>query len=233
MPLPINRDCIAGDTRFRTGQQPFLAYQAISQCGLPDIGTTDDGELQGVFTPDSRSIARPGIWRQALVKLGQTLAMLGGDRHRIAEAQLIGSADCWQCRAAFGLVRQEHNRFARAPQPIGKMAVGLSNTFTRVDDEQRDIDIGERTLGLRLHPLGQRSGGGLLETGCIYDAESQVGDPSLTLAPIAGDTRRIVDEGEPPADKPVEQRGFSDIRASEYHYRKTHDGDPPRQSFQR
>src|ERR1700747_19804 len=104
------------------------------------------------------------------------------------------------------------------------MAVRLGNALSRGEDEQRDIGVGERALGLGLHPPGKRARDGLLEPGRVDDSETQIGDPSFTLAPVARDTGGIVDESNTPTDEPVEQGGFANIRAAENRDAKTHNG---------
>ena len=47
------------------------------------------------------------------------------------------------------------------------------------------------------------------------DGETQVAELRLALAAVAGDARRVVDQRQPPADQPVEQRRLADIRPAD------------------
>ena len=40
-------------------------------------------------------------------------------------------------------------------------------------------------------------------------------EPRLALAPVAGDAGTVVDERQLPADEPVEERRFADVRPSD------------------
>src|SRR5690606_5799154 len=56
---------------------------------------------------------------------------------------------------------------------------------------------------------------GILVAGGIDQREGQIADPADALAPVAGDARRIIDNGELSAHQPVEQRGFADVWPSD------------------
>ena len=43
----------------------------------------------------------------------------------------------------------------------------------------------------------------------------EVAEPRLALAPVAGDARQVVDQRQPPADQPVEQRRLADVRPAD------------------
>ncbi len=139
--------------------------------------------------------------RQPLVKPGQPLAVLGRDRHRVAEAEPVGFADPGEGRAAFGLVGDQHHRLARSPQPGGEVAVGFGHAVTRVDDEQRHIGVGERALGLRLHAAGERGRRRLFEPGGVDRAKTEIGDMGFALAAIAGQPGGVVDQRRAAADR--------------------------------
>ena len=125
-PGPVNGDCIAGDPGFGTGQQALFADQTVDEGRFADVWTTNDRELQRLYRRIRRHPFRPrtlrGERRQPLVELGQPLAVLGRNRYRIAEAKPISFADAGKCRAAFGLVGDQNDRLAAAPQPIARNA---------------------------------------------------------------------------------------------------------------
>ena len=92
----------------------------------------------------------------------------------------------------------------------------------RVDDQERHIGVGERPLGLRLHAPGERGRRRLFEPGGVDHAEFEIGDAGLALAAVAGQPGRVVDQRQPAADQPVEQRRLADIGAAEDGDRKAH-----------
>src|SRR3546814_9557355 len=74
-------------------------------------------------------------------------------------------------RPAFGLVGDEHDRRGRSAQPAGDLLVERHQPRARVDQEQRDIGLAHRRLGLHAHPPWQRRGVVILITRGIDDAE--------------------------------------------------------------
>ena len=91
------------------------------------------------------------------------------------------------------------------------MLVERGDAGSRVDDEEHDIGIGDGTIGLPPHARGQAVVHHLLEPGRVDDAEIEIGEPRLPFAPVARHPRRVVDQGEPLPDQPVEQRRLADI----------------------
>ena len=121
--------------------------------------------------------------------------MPGRDRHRIAEPEGIGLADLAQHGTALGLVGDEDDRFADAPQPLGEMLVGRGHPLPRVDDQERDVGLVEGALGLRPHPADEAVGRRLLEPGGVDQIARDIGDAPPALAAVAGHPGQIVDQG--------------------------------------
>jgi hypothetical protein len=94
-------DRIAGDARFRPGQQPVFADHRVDQRRLAGVGTPDDGDAQRfvgvsvlIISGEARHrrrhrsvSSRRYRMAQRLMQLANALAMLGGERQRIAQAQ--------------------------------------------------------------------------------------------------------------------------------------------------
>ena len=96
------------------------------------------------------------------------------------------------------------------------MLVERRHAGARVDQEQtRASAERDRRLGLRAHPPGEAVGRRLVEAGGVDRGEVEVAEPRLALAAVAGHAGQVVDERQPPADQPVEQRRLADIRPAD------------------
>ena len=144
--------------------------------------------------------------------------MLGGNRQRFAEAQFIGFVECWFMPPALGLVGDEDDGLATAADPAGEFAVGRGYAGAGIEDEEHDIAVIHRHLGLRTHAGFEAVALDVVEAGRIEDAEAQVAKPRLAFAAVTGDAGLVIDEGDLAADEPVEQGRLADIRPP-------HDGD--------
>ena len=122
------------------GQQPLLAEQPVDQRRLAGIGAADHGDADRAWWPGllaaafafgigrlrvGRGHGRIGKRRaQRLVEIGEALAVLGRDRDRLAEPELVGLEHAGPRCPALALVGDQDRRLARAAHEIGKRAVG-------------------------------------------------------------------------------------------------------------
>ncbi len=199
----------------------------IDEGRLPRVGPADDGH------PDRTiAIGLPGVdilvglvlglfirlrhqHPQRIVEFAEALAMLGRNLHGVAKPERVGLHRAELAVLALALVRQQHHRLVGAARQIGKTAVGGGQPQAGIDDKQQGIGGLDCRFGLLLHPCGQRTAWALVEAGGVDDGEFQVAEPPFALAAIAGHARLIVDQREPLADQPVEQRRFADIRPAD------------------
>ena len=155
VPVPVDRDRIARDPRFGPGDQPVLAEHAVDQRRLARVRAPDDRQLQrrvGTRRPP-RSSASPSspleMRQQRLEQVAHALAMLGRQLDRIAEAQRQRLEDarsrpralppCWRpARPGWSTPRSQ-----RAISSSSGTMPGA-----RVEQEQRDIGLRDRRLGL-------------------------------------------------------------------------------------
>ena len=144
--------------------------------------------------------------------------MLGRYCQRLAEAEAISLVRARLPGAALALVGDKQRGLAGLAHQIRKGAVVGEDAGAGIDHEQDEIGIGQRGLRLRPHAPGQSLGGCVFEAGGIDDAKGQIAEVRHGLAPVTGDARPVVHERDTPADQPVEQRRFADVRPA-------HDGD--------
>ena len=117
--------------------------------------------------------------------------------------------------SALRLVGDQDDRLADRAQHLGEMPVERRHAGAGVDQEQADVGRAHGGLGLgRIRPA-RLSGRGVVEAGGVDGGELEVAEPRLALAPVAGDARAVVDQRQPPADQPVEQRRLADIRPAD------------------
>ena len=85
-------------------------------------------------------------------------------------------------------------------------------TRAGVDHHQGEIRRIDRTFRLATHAILETAGRGFLETGRVDNTKLQSGKAGIALAPVARDAGLVVDNRVLPADQPVEQCRFADIR---------------------
>ncbi len=148
--------------------------------------------------------------------------MLGRDRDAARRARGRRPRARRRAAAALGLVGDEDDGLAGAAQPVGEMAIERRHAGARIDEEERDVGVGERALGLRPHARGELARRRLLEPGGIDDAEAQIAEARLGLAAVARHAGRVVHQRQALAGEAVEQRRFADIGPAEDGHRQRH-----------
>ncbi len=243
-PVPFDRDAVAGDAGFRTGQQAVFTEEAVDERRLARIRAANDGDAQRLglvinrlfvfFVFAARLAARQNDIRLRLIHLRResgvfadcldngvtqvdhALAMFGGDRARVTKAEGKGVVETGIGTARFRLVGHQHHRLAATAQHFGQRLVGRRQARLGVHDKQRHIGFVNRRFRLRPHAALKRFRPGLLQTGGIDDGETQVDQLRLAGAAVTGDTRRVVHQRQFLSDQTVEKRGLADIGAPDY-----------------
>src|SRR5690606_30693948 len=96
--------------------------------------------------------------------------------------------------SSLGLVRRDDARRGMASQPAADLLVERRKSLASVNEEQRDVGLADRRVGLGAHPPGQRLGIFLFEAGSVDDPETKIVEAALALAPVASDPRPVVDQ---------------------------------------
>jgi hypothetical protein len=91
-----------------------------------------------------------------------------------------------------------------------------------IDDEEHHVGFRDGRLGLLAHAAGERRVARLLKAGGVDQPEAQRAEFRISLAPVAGDARQIMNERLAAPDQAIEKRRFPDIRPAD-------DGDGERQ----
>ena len=88
--------------------------------------------------------------------------------------------------------------------------IGVRPARASITSSATSARSSERSVCARMRPA-RRVRRRFLEAGRVDQAEVEIGDMALALAAVASDARQIIDERQPPADKPVEQCRLADI----------------------
>ena len=207
------------------GEQPLLAEQPVDQRRLAGIRPADHGDADragaAVRPPLRPSRRLRGRFRQRgaqrVVEIGQALAVLGRDRDRLAETERIGFEPAApRPRVPSLLLATRIDRLAGLAHQIGEGAVGrrqvrrARRSRRRSHRPARSRPRSAPACGRTEFPAPPPPSPAVSIT-----VKSRSPRRRLALAAVAGDARRVVDQRQPPADQPVEQRRLADIRPAD------------------
>ena len=130
--------------------------------------------------------------------------MLSRQRDRLAKAQTVGLHQARFGGTSFRLVGDQVHVLARPAQHLGKALIERGNAGARIDHEQDDVGLADGELGLLAHAVFEAAIGDILIAGGVEHPELQLGDMALRLAAVTRDAGGIIDQGDLPADEPVE-----------------------------
>ena len=136
--------------------------------------------------------------------------MQRADRVRLAEPEGEELPALVLAAVVVGLVGDDDDVVAAAPQPVGDRLVVVGHPDRGVDDEQHDVGVahGRLDLAADLH----------LEVAAARHPPAGVDDPERHAEPlglerlaVAGDAGPVLDDRRLLADDPVEQRALADV----------------------
>src|SRR5262249_43858627 len=159
---------------------------------------------------------------QRLVELRQTLAMFGTDRNRIAETEPIGIKCASLAGAAFAFIGDENDALASLANHVRERTICSGGAGSRVNQKQNGIGLGDRRRCVRLHRSGEALAPGVFQAGGTDHLEGEIAELCVAFTPIPRHSRPIVDEREPAANEPVEQRRFANVRPADDRNGKGH-----------
>ncbi len=145
------------------------------------------------------------------MEIGHAEAVLGGDRHRLAETEREGLVIAGVGSATLRLVGDEDQRLAGGTDQRGEMLIQRRDAGAGIDHEQDEIGLVDCRFGLGAHAAGQGFGVDILQAGGIDEADAQIADLRLAQATVPGNARPVVDQRQAAADHTVEQRRLADI----------------------
>ena len=191
-------------------QHALGADHRVDERRLADVGTADHGQVHGAGRDRGRRRRRRPR-TQHLQHLGHAAAVLGRDRHRLAEAQAIEVGQRALLPAGVDLVGGQHHRPLAAAQHAGDLGVERGHARPRVDDEEHQVGLVHRHQHLLAHALDERLLRRGIEAAGVDDGRLPALERHLAVQAIAGDAGHVAHEGAPLAHQPVEQRGLADV----------------------
>ena len=225
LPVEIDRDGVARDAGLRPGEQALLAEQAVDQRRLAGVGPADHGDADRprrivvrrlVF---SRRLARsPPAAPRAARRRDRTgprrarprsppARRARAHRPRAGRPRRLCPRSCWRRRSP----ACPDLRIRSANTPVVRHQAGA-----RIDQEEHRVGLRDRRLGLR-RPCGRRGSPAPRSSRPAVSIAVKSRSPSraVALAAVARHARQVVDQREPLADQPVEQRRLADIRPAD------------------
>ena len=121
--------------------------------------------------------------------------MLGGEGHRLAEAEAVNLQQPRLAGRALALVGDRDHRLSLDAQPIDKVLVEGRDANPRVDQEEGHVGDGDGVLGLVAHARLQGIGGRVFQACRVDGRKTQIANAGLALAAVAGEPGGIVDQG--------------------------------------
>ena len=149
-----------------------------------------------------------------LIQLAHPLAMSGRDRHRLTQPQAVGIEQTGLSGPAFRLVGQQDDRLARLAHDLGKGLVERHDTGARIDQQQTDIRILDRDLGLGAHLRLQTFLFLVVIAGGVDQTQVHIAETAHGLTAVARDARPVIDNRQRLSRQAIEQRRFSHIGPS-------------------
>ena len=134
----------------------------------------------------------------------------------------------WLRRAPLAFVGGKDHGLARRAHELGEDLVGGDNARPRIDQEDDEVGLLDGGHGLLAHAGGETRIA-VLEPRGIDQPDRGCSKLGIGLAPVAGQSRLIVDEREALAGEPVEQRRLADIRPSDDGDGEGHEAGPERE----
>lgn len=148
-------------------------------------------------------------------KIVYATAVLGGDRKDAADAEpmkVIGQADLF---VRINFIGRKEQRLSSADEQAGQFEIGGGGFGPGVDDHdhgnrflKRNFRLPENLRGDEILFFGNNAAG-------VDDAEVASAPVGLAIEAIASDAGLVANDGAARPDQPVEQRGFSDVRAAD------------------
>ena len=213
-------DRVAGRPRPLRDDHPVRMRQGVDQGRLAGVGAADGGDLHH------------GVGRLEVVAGGEHLLdqlgegvpvaiLMGRDGDRLAAPELVELAPPVVHLRGVGLVHDQDDRRVDVAEPLRDLLVEGHHAVADIDDEEDQVGLGQRRLDLTVDVVGQVVAIDHADAAGIDQLEVAgvllVADVPQGPHPIARDPRHVIDDGDPTAGEPVEQRRLADVGPSHDH----------------
>ena len=138
-------------------------------------------------------------------------ALRGRDGHRVAEPEPVEVVREREVARRVDLVRDEHDGHVAAAQEVGDLLVARPHAGTRVDDEHRDLRVGQRGARLVLDRDGERVLVVEVHAAGVDQRERAPVPVGLELLAVARDARALVHDRLARLGEAVHQRRLAHV----------------------
>ncbi len=180
------------------------AHERVQEARFTDVRPADDR--------DARVVRRLGLVdrRQRGDDRVEEVARPGPleRRHRVhlTETELVELRGLRLAAPRVALVRDDERRLAAAPQLVGDVVLDRQDARLRVHDEEHEVGLGDREIGLLAHRGLHRSRARIVETAGVDERELAAAPVRGRVDPIARRAGEVLDDRDALTDEAVEQR---------------------------
>jgi hypothetical protein len=155
---------------------------------------------------------RPGDLRKQFIAIP---AVVGRDGHRLAVPQRVKVVDADIEFRVIGFVGDKQHRLADGPQSLGDGLIERHDAIADIDDKQHDGRFLDRESDLPFDIVRQVVVVDDAHPAGVAEFEpASVGFDGRADA-VPGDSRRGIDNADPPSGEPIEQGRFADVRPTD------------------
>ena len=173
-----------------------------------------NGILRAGFLDALRAIVSPRGLLDEVAQLADAEIMLRRNRQRLAEPKREGFVHACLRRASLDFVGGKDHRLARRTNELGEDLIAGNNASPGIDQENHEVRLLDCGDGLLAHARG-KTRIAMLKPGSVDQPDSDRSKLGVSLAPVARQSRLVVDKRKPLAGEPIEQRRLADIRPTD------------------
>ena len=213
---------IARGARHRGDDVAVFAQQGVGQGRFAHVRLAHDGNVRqvGTIILGGRFLLRK-LAHHLVQQVAGAAAVGRRDAPHLAQAQRVELVRIVQFFAGIHFVHHQQDGLARTAQQVGDFGVVIGDARGGLDQEEHQVGLfdGDAHL-LADFALEHIVGVGGPSAGVHY-REFVTAPFAFAVVAVAGDARRLIDDGLPHAYKAVEQGGFPHIGATHDRY-QTH-----------
>ena len=193
----------------------LLAQHAVEQAGLADVRLADQSNADALVVL-FLLVCRREMLVSRIEQLAHAVAVQSGDAERLAQTEVVELIKLRRrITRLVALVDSQHERLARAQQHGRNVLIGGSNAGAQVSDQNNDIRMRDRSLRLKAHELQNLVIVRRLNAAGVDDGEITTAPVAVSVQAVAGNARRILNDGKPLARQAVEQLRLADVRTAD------------------
>ena len=181
VPLEDRVDGVPGRAGHVGDDHALRADEGVQQRRLADVRTPEDRDADRLVADLRRALAGEQV-DDAVEQVAGAVAVQGGERERVAEAELVELDRLEVLARVVDLVREHDHRLLRGPQGDRQLLVARRDPVPGVDDEEDEVGLLDRRARL-LRDLGAERVGGQVVDAARVDQEEVLAVPVRRAAP--------------------------------------------------